>query len=585
MRTPISLSLAVKAMVLIVAVILGLISSLSYAGGVIRHIAIDFGFSVADPAASQNDSNGEAWVFNSTPCVAADFSATTPVGCLLDFTTASAATISSGPLSLGFSVNLAGTKYSAVHVNQNGILTFGAALTTYTAVTDLTSLQTVAGPNNPFIAGFYPGTTALVVPYQPDPSQISSTGGVEFGRALANPDGIDEGSSPDIVNDVAAFKATWFECTDSSDLAFCSGVAPANPAGVRIVLYDRSAGGADGDFDVRFEYGSQSGGSTEFNNGSGQYGVVGFSLGSVANTLNLSGSAASPTVVPGPNDIYYQFRNGVLVGAVTSVTVPDVTNETLTAATAAITGAGLIVGTTSTVSSPTVPSGEVISQSPAGNTSAPAGSAVNLVLSSGPTTVKVPNVVNVTLATATSILNGVGLVVGTTTSQASSTVPSGSVISQNPAAGANAVAGSAVSLIISSGPLQVTVPSVVNDTVATATTVLTSAGLKVGTVTKQTSSTVAAGSVISQSPLAGTSVASGSAVGLVVSSGALRGDVNHDGQVDILDLVAVLEALGKKVSPGDPRDLNGDGIVNLKDAQILIRLCTNVACLIRAPHH
>jgi beta-lactam-binding protein with PASTA domain len=265
--------------------------------------------------------------------------------------------------------------------------------------------------------------------------------------------------------------------------------------------------------------------------------------------------------------------------------VPDVTNETLTAATAAITGAGLIVGTTSTVSSPTVPSGEVISQSPAGNTSAPAGSAVNLVLSSGPATVKVPNVVNVTLATATSILNGVGLVVGTTTSQASSTVPSGSVISQNPAAGANAVAGSAVSLIISSGPLQVTVPSVVNDTVATATTVLTSAGLKVGTVTKQTSSTVAAGSVISQSPLAGTSVASGSAVGLVVSSGALRGDVNHDVQVDILELVAVLEALGKKVSPGDPRDLNGDGIVNLKDAQILIRLCTNVACLIRAPHH
>ena len=44
------------------------------------------------------------------------------------------------------------------------------------------------------------------------------------------------------------------------------------------------------------------------------------------------------------------------------------------------------------------------------------------------------------------------------------------------------------------------VPNVVGDTQAAATTVLTGAGLVVGTVTQQSSSTVAAGNVISETP-------------------------------------------------------------------------------------
>jgi hypothetical protein len=66
----------------------------------------------------------------------------------------------------------------------------------------------------------------------------------------------------------------------------------------------------------------------------------------------------------------------------------------------------------------------------------------------------------------------------------------------------------------------ITVPPVVGDTQTAATTSLTSAGLKLGTVTTASSSTVAAGLVISQTPASGTQVASGSAVNLVISSGA-----------------------------------------------------------------
>src|SRR5438105_185043 len=140
-----------------------------------------------------------------------------------------------------------------------------------------------------------------------------------------------------------------------------------------------------------------------------------------------------------------------------------------------------------------------------------------------PPTVPVPNVVGQTQAAATSAITSAGLTRGTVTQQSSTTVASGSVISQSPAAGTSVAKGSAVNLVVSSGapaPTPVAVPNVVGQTQASATSAITSAGLTAGAVTQQSSTTVASGSVISQSPAAGTSVAKGSAVNLVVSSGA-----------------------------------------------------------------
>jgi PASTA domain/Dockerin type I domain len=514
MRAQLSFALLTKsvARTLLVA-LLGLTSPLSYAGGGPRHIAIDFGYST--PTTGTNDSNGEAWEINPGTCDPLDQDGSSAVGCVLDFSSTKAAATSSGPVSLGFDVNLNGVTYKQVHVNQNGVVTFVTALGTYAPVTDFASLETVVGDGNPFIAAFYPSTTALDIPLAENPADMGFNGGAEYGRGLANPTGTDVGTSPDIDGDVLAFKATWIECPADSSNPNCA-TSPTNPVQARIVLYNRYDGTSattDGDFDLRFEYNSVYDTGT---GAGGQYGVVGFRLGSVANTVNLSGSSTAPTAVPGLTDIYYQFRKGVLVGAVTAVTVPNVVNDTLAAATTAITAVGLVVGTTSTQSSTTVASGSVISQDPAAGASAPSGSAVNLVLSSGPPLVTVPNVVNDTLATATGALTTADLVVGTTTKKTSPTVPAGSVISQDPAAGAKIVAGSAVNL--------------------------------------------------------------------VVSTGGLRGDVNQDGQVDILDLIVILEGFGKKVGPGDPRDLNGDGVINLKDAAILVSLCTNEGCAIHGHH-
>jgi len=131
-----------------------------------------------------------------------------------------------------------------------------------------------------------------------------------------------------------------------------------------------------------------------------------------------------------------------------------------------MTSANLIVGAITTASSTTVPAGSVISQAPIAGTQVVTGSAVALVVSSGLPQVAVPAVVGLTQSAATAAITSANLIVGAVTTASSTTVPAGSVISETPIAGTQVVTGSAVALVVSSGPPQVAVPSVVGLTQA-----------------------------------------------------------------------------------------------------------------------
>ena len=144
--------------------------------------------------------------------------------------------------------------------------------------------------------------------------------------------------------------------------------------------------------------------------------------------------------------------------------------------------------------------------------------AVNFVVSLG-APVQVPNVVGLAESKAQAALVTAKLKVGLVTKANSTTVPVGSVISQTPAAGTSAAAGSGVDLAVSFGPAPVTVPNVVGMAQAKAEASITGAGLIVGSVATATSATVAPGNVISQTPIGGASAAAGSAVQLTVSLG------------------------------------------------------------------
>ena len=167
-----------------------------------------------------------------------------------------------------------------------------------------------------------------------------------------------------------------------------------------------------------------------------------------SNTVPL-GRVISQTPVAGVSVLHGSSVNLVISLGPVMVPVPDVVGMIQANAEAAITSANLTVGTITTANSLTVPAGSVISQDPVGGTSAPQGSAVNLVVSLGPATVTVPNVVGMTQTNAESAIIAVGLIIGTITTANSETVPPGNVISQNPAEGLSVIQGSPVSLVIS----------------------------------------------------------------------------------------------------------------------------------------
>lgn len=256
---------------------------------------IDFGM---DNAA--NNENGEAWKFSSADCAG-----TGAASCVLDFSSAT----NSGTVDIGFPVRIGSTNYTQLFVARNGVVTFLNGLGPFVAASDFTDLATnVAGVTNPFIAAFYPNSE-LILQTASDPSGLGfGDGGAEYGRGTANPSGTAGSDATDLSGNVLAFKATWVE--DLSTDPNTGLPVLENPLSTRIVLYDRSAAGAAGDFDLRIEYGGT------YNAGSGHNGIVGFRLGSDTDQHVESASTATPTLVSGDNDYYFQFRNGHLVGAV-----------------------------------------------------------------------------------------------------------------------------------------------------------------------------------------------------------------------------------------------------------------------------
>jgi len=133
--------------------------------------------------------------------------------------------------------------------------------------------------------------------------------------------------------------------------------------------------------------------------------------------------------------------------------------------------------------------------------------------------VQVPDVVGLHQTDAESAITGANLTVGTASTANSDTVPVDHVISQDPAAGTTVAEGSTIDMVVSLGPVMVTVPDVVGQLQTDAEAALTAAGLTVGSVSTANSDTVPVDHVISQDPTGGASVPEGSSVDLNVSLG------------------------------------------------------------------
>ncbi len=259
-------------------------------------------------------------------------------------------------------------------------------------------------------------------------------------------------------------------------------------------------------------------------------GPVGSRIPSVGKWIHVSGNAPAPCTVPG------------------------VVGQTQASAESAITGAGFS-SSSSTASSSTIPSGNVISQTPSGGASATCGSNVSIVVSTGAALCSVPGVVGQTQASAESAITSAGLAAVISTAS-SSTVPSGNVISQTPSGGASVTCGSNVSVIVSAGSSSCNIPNVVGLLEQAAIDQFALAGFTSSVLITSQADAAPMGTVLSQSPASGAVPCNSSNLSLVVSTGSGGGGGCGSGQ-PYSDYVGAGQASGVVVTTS-----SNDGAAN-----------------------
>ncbi|HOT23027.1 MAG TPA: Stk1 family PASTA domain-containing Ser/Thr kinase [Thermoleophilia bacterium] len=171
-----------------------------------------------------------------------------------------------------------------------------------------------------------------------------------------------------------------------------------------------------------------------------------------------------------------------------------------------------------------VAQGRVYRQDPSSGTSVTRGETVTYWVSSGAPQVEVPDLTGMMRADAIATLVALGLKVGTVTSEPSTTYDVDQVMRQDPGEGEKVDKGTAVDLVVSSGPPSpsptatatlVEVPEVVTMDAATAQSTLEAAGFAVNV--KEKTSPEPPGTVIRQSPAAGTMAREGAVVTIWVA--------------------------------------------------------------------
>ena len=214
--------------------------------------------------------------------------------------------------------------------------------------------------------------------------------------------------------------------------------------------------------------------------------------------------------------------------------VPSLSNMSIEQATQTLEKAGFKLSDEIEYSlSDKVDEGNVITQSPEAGTVAPKHSEVTIVVSIGSSggNIEVPDVRNKSTDDAIEAVIEEGLTY-VIIDENSDTVPQDHVIRQLPEAGTKVNKSDYVTLFVSKGRAgastaapensKVVVPNITGESKESAAAKLQQSGLNLGVATKKASSSPE-GTIISQSPLAGKSVAKNSFVTIVISSGNKEG--------------------------------------------------------------
>lgn len=192
-----------------------------------------------------------------------------------------------------------------------------------------------------------------------------------------------------------------------------------------------------------------------------------------------------------------------------SVAVPDVSNKSQDDAKSILEAAGFKVGNVRTVDNASIEKDKVVSTDPAANSKQTKGTIITLYISSGMT--KIPdNLIGQPKDTVIEQLKQAGLTQITIESEYSDSIASGAVTRVDPGVGSTVEAGTAVTIWVSTGKQQVSVPFVTHSTLAEAKRILQVAGFQVSVNGPQDDDAI----VESMSPNGGSQADSGSTITL-----------------------------------------------------------------------
>jgi len=206
------------------------------------------------------------------------------------------------------------------------------------------------------------------------------------------------------------------------------------------------------------------------------------------------------------------------------------------------------------------PVGQVIAMDPVAGSRVDEGTTVTLTVSSGPAPRVLPELTGLTVDEATAKLDGLGLLVEQADPVFDEAVPQGVVVSwtvpDSPSltAGGTVLRGTTVRLVVSGGPAPRIVPDLSGATLDAATAAVNALGLEIAQAPDEFSNTVPVGQIVRQDPAAGSELARGATVTVVLSRGPDLVSMPPLAGLDYNGIRAALEGAGWTVGTvtGDP---------------------------------
>jgi serine/threonine-protein kinase len=206
---------------------------------------------------------------------------------------------------------------------------------------------------------------------------------------------------------------------------------------------------------------------------------------------------------------------------VTQVAVPSVVGKSLPDATALLTAQGFKIQSTGAASQ-TVPKNQIIRQDPAASAMVAKGATIAVVVSSGPTSFAVPDVIGKSEKTARELIEDApgNFKVADKVRTEDDESAKGTVLQVDPDQTGKYPSGQEFTLTVSSGSVKVTVPDVTKQNQDDAANTLKSAGLQVGYENAPYDPNAREGTVVSQSVAPGQKVDKGTKVILRIATAA-----------------------------------------------------------------